>query len=286
MSHLILVNEAAAPTPAVQPATARPTPMPGPLRGDVTLVVQTAFAQRLVAGRSATVARHGLLGLFPFADMLRSIWRGAEAADPYADWWLVKVEHALDRAGRELQDLQSSLTTALVAIEGLVIAPASSVQPVSTALQFTTPHAFRGAQLIGRCDGIARAVLTARHVGCIPAAALTKTLWRTGHAMRRAFGAARGYRPTGVTRADLANCTPRAAFVVQLMGVLPPAVLNETQRAEFTPARLPASAMEHPTAATPDAMNYAFEHTDLGMPETDDVTATFHDDLGELFPTA
>lgn len=286
MSHLLLVNEATAPTPAAQPAAARPAPMPGPLRGEVTLVLQTAFAQRLAVGRSATVERHGLLGLFPFADMLRAIWRGAEAADPYADWWLVKVEQALDRAGRELQVLQLSLTTTLSAIEGLVIEPASSVLPVSTALQFTTPQAFRGAQLIGRCDGIARAVLTARHIGCMPAAALTQTLWRTGHAMRRAFGAARGYRPTGVTRTDIVSCTPRAAFVVQRMGVLPPEVLNETLSAEYAPARLAVSGIEHPIATTTDAMTEAFEHTDMAAPDADDATAPFHDDLAELFPTA
>ncbi len=285
MSHLTLVNEATTSPSAAHSATARPAPMPGPLRGDVTLVVQTAFAQRLVVGRSATVGRNGLLGLFPFADMLRAIWRGAEAVDPYADWWLLKVEYALDRAGRELHELQRDLSTALVAIEGLVIEPASSVQPVSTALQFTTPHAFRGAQLIGRCDGIARAVLSARHVGCMPAAALTKTLWRTGHAMRRAFGAARGYRPTGVTRADLITCTPRAALVVQLMGVLPPAVLNDTLRAEYAPARLPITTFEQPTVATAAAMNDASDPIDSAAPDSDPASGTFRDDLAELFPT-
>lgn len=257
--------------------------IPGPLRGTVTLVLQTAFAQRLVTGRLGSPEAYGTLGLFGFAQLLRPIWRAAEASDPYADWWLLKVERALGQAESELQDLNTRLLASLSGSEALQIAPAKSVRPVRTTLSFSAAQAFRGAQLVARADDLARGVLTARHVGCLTAQVAANALWKTGHAVRGAFGRARGFVPTGITRAELINATPRAAHVVQRMGILPQVVLEETVRPAHLPRRQsPARVIE--IVATPveslDDTRDAWP-ADL-MPDEGNAIA-FEDDLSDLF---
>lgn len=259
--------------------------LPGPLRGTVTLILQTAFAQRLVNGRTANAERNGFLGLFGFAELLRKIWHGAEAADPYADWWLLKVERALTKAEAEVQALNTRLLAQFSTLEAMVIVPAASVRPVCTSLSFTTAQAFRGAQLIGRCDGVARAVLTARHVGCMPGQIAATSLWKIGHAVRSAFSSVRGYISTAVTRTDLINATPRAAHVVQRMGVLPTVILEETAMPENFPRR------QHTTrTGSVVARSLARLDEELGIPAaspeaSNDIPTSFEDDLSDLFPT-
>ena len=67
----------------------------GALRGEVWLTVQSHHAQRLILGRAATLEKPAIVGLVGFADRLRVIWNAARADDPYADWWLIKIDEAL-----------------------------------------------------------------------------------------------------------------------------------------------------------------------------------------------
>ena len=69
----------------------------GALRGEVWLTVQSHHAQRLILGRAAALHKPAIVGLVGFADRLRVIWNAARADDPYADWWLIKIDEALER---------------------------------------------------------------------------------------------------------------------------------------------------------------------------------------------
>lgn len=260
----------------------RHSTLPGPLSGTVTLTLQTAFAQRLVLGRPAELERVGVMGLFVFADLMNTIWHGAAEGDPYGDWWLVRVERALAQTETELRHLQSRVAGSLAGFEALSIAPAASVSPVQTALKFTTPQAFQAAQLIARCDSIARTVLTARHTACVPTDDATKTLWKTGHAMRRTFATARHYERTGVTRGDFIAGSARAAYAIEKMGQMPAGVLSETLLPEYRPGRhlglRKVEALESPRPALIDAI--ASEEIVATAPALD--VAQFEDDLSPL----
>ena len=79
-------------------ASSAHNPTPGALRGEVRLTVQSRYAQRLIVGRAWTPEKPAIIGLVGFADRLRVIWHAARADDPYADWWLIKIDAALQRA--------------------------------------------------------------------------------------------------------------------------------------------------------------------------------------------
>ena len=273
-------------TTTVAPVASARAQIPGSLQGAVTLTLQTAFAQRLVEGRRRAEERGGVLGLFSFAELLRRIWYAAAAADPYADWWLLKVERALARADTELQQVNRALLDRLEGLEALVVEPAASVSPVSTALAFTTAQAFRGAQLIARADGVARTALTARHVGCVPAREAAYTLWRIRHVVRGAFGKARGFVSTGISRDDLRKATPRAAYAVQAMGVLPDVVLQEIEMPANYPRGRRRTGVVSPATHGHDLPVIEVDVLDDESFPADVEASDFEDDLADLFPSS
>jgi hypothetical protein len=137
---------------------------PGALQGQVWLTLQTHHAQRLIRGRPAAADKPAIIGLFGFADRLRGIWQGARQDDPYADWWLVKIEEALVAAEQLIQGEQAKLDERLQALPALEVTVATSQRAYRTPLRFANPHAFRGAKLLAEYDELARGVLTARHI--------------------------------------------------------------------------------------------------------------------------
>lgn len=237
---------------AIQPqAAATPArgtdsePRPGVLRGGATLTLQTHQAQRLVKGRGYSAEKPAIIGLIGFANLLRSIWHGARADDPYADWWLLKVHAALEQAEQTIAACEQELTVQLATLDALEVVAPVSVKPVRVPLHFSNPYAFRAARLLGAYDSLARTALSVRHIGLMPRDEVERALHLGGRQVRRALQSAVGYRLLGVTRGELAHGTHQTAAASAAMGELPDDVLSGERRAPYAP-RIVA-----PAAATP-----------------------------------
>lgn len=255
----------------------RPAPLatPGHLHGQVVLHVHTVHAQRLITGRAGTPERRGAVGLFTFAERAGHIWRGAQAGDPYADWWLLKLEQVLDRAEARLSDLRASTRQHLADVESFTIEVSSSTAPLPVALEFSTPVAYRAAQLVGVYDRIVREILTARQVARMTSDAASHALWLAGHEVRSTFHTAIGYVAYGITRADVAAVNATAVAAAARMGTLPDAVQADLQRAQFAPSRV----HEPRRLERAESISLA-ERPDASI----DSASVFDDDLGRLFP--
>ena len=225
---------------------------PGALRGGAWLTLQTRHAGGLVKGRPRTAGRPPIIGLLGFADRLRLIWQGIRASDPYAGWWLVKVDQSLAQAEAELLALRTTVATMFSATEGLEIDTASSVEPTRIKLEFANPYAYRGAQLLASYDGVARKALSARHVGLAGREDTERYLREGARPLRRAFGSALGYRFLGVTRAEIEQQTAKAKQAVEAMGEIPTEILSGELRASLLP-RPVAIRSETAVPPSPDA---------------------------------
>jgi len=213
-----------------------PGEQPGALRSETWLTLETRQAQRLVQGRRAEDGKAEIIGLKRFAALLRSIWAGARTDDPYGDWWLIRIEEALEESQGALKGLEARVQQRLQGQPAVDIAVAHSIEPVRIPLVFTSPHAFRGAYLIADAARVIRAILTARHVGLKGRDESERLIYEAGRAVRRALGSARGYRYKGIGRADLHQQTARGREAQESMGELPEAILAGTQRPQYGPA--------------------------------------------------
>lgn len=227
---------------------------PGALRSQATMEIQTRQAQRLVYGRMASEGKHEIVGLLRFAAMLRPIWSASMADDPYADWWLVKIERELTQARDQLKHMENTVEQHLADAPAVNVVVAQSLSPARLELNFSNPYAFHGAYLLADYDALVRAVLTARHVGLMDSRTSEKLLAEGGRYLRAAYDTGKGYRYMGIKRADLVQGTAKARKAVETLGELPQPVISGELRATYAPKvhRADVTTIETDTNDTDD----------------------------------
>lgn len=208
---------------------------PGVLRGSATLTLQSHQAQRLVKGRAHSAEKPAIIGLLGFANLVRTLWHGARADDPYADWWLLQIHEAMVQTEHELVTLEQGISNRFETLGAIDVSVPVSDKPARIALNFSNPYAFRAARLIGVFDALACKALSARHVGLIGRDESEKTLHQGGRWIRRALQSPVGYRLLGVTRDDVVQNTAKAIQAGEAMGVIPDDVVRGVRRAPHAP---------------------------------------------------
>ena len=197
----------------------------GALQGEVWLVLQNWQAQSLVHGRSASSERRAITGLTGFADRLKGLWQAVRTDDPWADWWLIRIEEAIVVHRARLQEVLSRLEQFRGSLKGLEFDFAQSTRPLRISLQFVHPLAFRGAQLLAEYDRIQCAAMTFHHLGIDLPTALAQSVGASGRWVRRVFALPHGYCHLEVTRRDVLENTQRAQRARERMGEVPEAIL-------------------------------------------------------------
>jgi len=224
-------------SPADVPAT-QAEARPGVLRGGAVLTLQTRQAQRLVKGRGYSANKPAIIGLIGFANLVRSVWHGARADDPYADWWMLKIHAALDQAEQDLSSMDRAMAARLEGLGALEVASPASTKPARVSLNFSNPYAFRAARVIGLFDAVTCKVLSARHVGLLARDEAESGLLQGGRIVRRVLQSPVGYRFLGVTRRALEQRTAIALQAVEAMGDVPEDVVTGSHRAPHAPTLL------------------------------------------------
>lgn len=215
------------------------TEEPDALRSHWIVEIHTRQAMRLVQGRRAGEQGPAIPGLWRFGSQLTSIWNGAMRDDPWADWWLLRIEEGLAGAREEIQALRQHIDAVLAQSPAVEIEVAASLRPVRLDLMFTNPYGYQGGHLLVDYDHLVRHVLTARHVGLLNQATSQKMLHNGARALRRVYGLPQGYKYTGVTREDVRQGNRRAQRALEAMGEVPAEVLEGARRAELAPEILP-----------------------------------------------
>ena len=101
----------------------------GRLRTEVAFHLQTVRAGQFVLGRARSARAHRVIGLRGFAWWTSVIVAAARADDPFADWWLLRLETAAAALRCELETWCAQMRTACAAAEaagGVSIVTASS----------------------------------------------------------------------------------------------------------------------------------------------------------------
>ncbi|GAB3101169.1 TIGR03761 family integrating conjugative element protein [Aestuariicella hydrocarbonica] len=214
---------------------------PGGLQGDVWLTLQTYQAQALIRGRRAEEGKPVIVGLLGFAERLRTLWQAARMDDPYADWWLLKVEEGIAGSRAQLCRLQQLLEALIASAEGLEVSIAHSERPQRVSLQFANPYAFRAAQLLADYDQVVCTAMTLRHVGMTIPDALLDQLKGSGRWVRRVLALPQGYQSLGISRKDVAQGTPSVNRARERMGEVPMEVLQGDRLPSLRPTKFPQS---------------------------------------------
>jgi len=210
---------------------------PGPLRGTSTLLLETRKGQMIFEGRRKKKDKQAIIGLRQFASYLRVIWDAAGNNDPYADWWLLKVEREIEEREAWIEEKKDFYLALLDQFKNMSHEVAHSIAPIERELRFSIPYSFRGAMLLMKHDELTKIIMTANHVGLTESLRSHKDIEFSAKAARTAFQAVTGYRYTGVTRDDVHAMNPKAQKAAELMGPCPSGILDDVVVPKFESTR-------------------------------------------------
>ena len=220
---------------------------PGALQGEVWLTIQTYQAQSLIHGRRAVDGKPAIIGLIGFADRLKSLWQAIRFDDPYADWWLLKVEEGIARYPSTAAHITATDGGCLSASHGaLEFAIAQSSRPQRVSLQFANPYAFRAAQLLGQYDQLMCTDMTLRHLGIDMPGDLVDQVAGCGRWVRRVFALPQGYHCLDIRRADIRQGTPVVVKARERMGEIPEDILCGARLPSLRPVTFQKIASSEP----------------------------------------
>ncbi len=211
--------------------------VPGPLRHQVSLTTQSRYARLLVLGRSATAEVPAIMGLLAFADQLRMVWNASRADDPWADWWLIKIDDAIDLVQHRLESITTKLRRYLRSQPALEIEIATSERPYRIKLRFINPYAYRGAQLVAEFDAAVRTILTARHVGLVNESQSFQQIERCSAVLRSLFAIPQSYQVLRIDRAGVKAGAPAAVAAAGTMGQIPADILLGERQPRLAPRK-------------------------------------------------
>jgi integrating conjugative element protein (TIGR03761 family) len=233
--------------PGEQPIDQPDKTGPGALRGEVWLNVQTYQAQSLIKGRRGGEGKPAIIGLVGFAERLKVLWQAVRSDDPYADWWLVKVEDSIGDVRSQLHRLQEQLQAVLVNVECFEVTFAQSSRPQRVSLQFANPYAFRAAQMLADYDRMVCTWMTARHLGLALPTEVAEQANGSGRWLRRVFALPQSYQYLEISRSDIHQGTARAEKARECMGDLPQEILD----GEKLPSLRPVTFQRASTTSAP-----------------------------------
>ncbi len=209
---------------------------PGGLTSETSILLHTRQAMSVFDGRKETDNKPAIYGVPRFSGSVNQIYKDAMADDPWADWWLVKIDDHIDRAKMKLNEYQEEFKDLYPNSPSININTAESTQPESRPLNFPTPsYAYRMGYLVVELDRFCCEVLGMRHVGLLTRVKAERYLNLGGKALRAALQSGTGYRRQGVTRNDVLANNPKAQKATQLMGAIPKDILNMKRRSDFAP---------------------------------------------------
>lgn len=218
------------------------------LQVERVLVLHTALANKAFTGR-AGVERSGdkkakarIIGLGAFADLLKYLWFDVEKDNPFADWWMLKVEQALRDALEELDVTLAQYQNLLTDQPGLEVTITGMPAPKRRRIHFVNPLAFDGARIIAKLDQLLLTTMECRAQNLMPYDDLHSLHRQASTTVVTAFSSILTYHHHEVTRQDVRQNTAAAQAAIAALGVVPAAVLDGRRRAGCAAPLRPAQS--------------------------------------------
>ena len=212
---------------------------PGALRGSSQLVLETRKAQMIFEGRKPNKLKNKsfIIGLNSFASQLRIIYDASGEGDPYADYWLIQVERALEEKLEMFDATIEKYTKILGQYENINHEVAHSIKPITKTLRFSIAYSYQGATMLMKLDQLIRTILTANHVGLVDSHTSSRDIRRAAKNARATFERVVGFRFCDLTRDDVAANNPKAQRAQDLMGGCPSAILEDQIAPKFVSSK-------------------------------------------------
>jgi len=213
----------------------------GSLRSDVTITLHTYHAVRIWNGvRRSDDSNEprfrgvpGMQSYFAITNLLKLV---SSRDDPFADWWMLKLEERIELARKKMDGFTQTLDTVMKRIPSqMSISENLNQKPLVMPLYVSCYLGFHGIYLLEGYDRLVRKVLLANHIGLLGRADMESFVDQGSHELRSLVGLAWTFRNTGTSRDDIAANNARAREAIEKLGRPPEDILQGIRRSEFAP---------------------------------------------------
>jgi integrating conjugative element protein (TIGR03761 family) len=171
--------------------------------------------------------------LLTFAKKVKVIYFAAKKDDPYADYYLIKIEEALCDAKKELDKSLAFHQFITANTAGLEVTLEN--KPIIVPLYFGTPFAYFAARLLLTLDETAQCILIKKHLGIPLNQPIKALLKEVSLPWRQALHVADSWYLTGVTRQDVRIPTSLGEQTLQQFGKLDARIIDRSHRSRLAP---------------------------------------------------
>ena len=208
----------------------------GALRSTISLTLHTHHAARIWQGRQAATGVKYIMSMGGYIGITNTLKYAAAHDDPYADWFMIKLEEKLEEAAARMRELLGQIERIIVQFPTQVsISENLNVQPVTLPLFVGSQLGFLAIYLLTDYDILVRRTLLAHHTALISRGDAERRLDAGAHLLRSLFGLAQRCRVSGVTRDDMAANNARAREAVAKLGLPPQDILEGRRRSRYAP---------------------------------------------------
>jgi len=214
----------------------------GSLRSDVTITLHTYHAFRIWNGvrRSAEQEEErrfrGIPGMQNYFAITNLIKLACGRDDPFADWWMIKLEERIKEARQRMDQFSAELNAVMKRVPSQIsISDNLNQKPVSLPLYVGSHLGFHGVYLLTAYDELVRKVLLANHTGLLGRLDMESYIDLAAHELRSLIELANRFRNTNTSRDDMAANNARAREAIEKLGLPPEDILQGIRRSEFAP---------------------------------------------------
>lgn len=210
----------------------------GPLRSTITIELHTHLATRTWTGRQANPEEniHGIIGIPRFLTLMNIIRLDSLTDNPYADWWMLRIEEQLLAARNEMNALIDSMKSVFSQLpEMMTVENCASIQPARFPVFASTQLGFIVIYLLTDFDELMRKALLAQHMALINRVEMNDLRQRGGNLIRSILVLAQKYRRIPVTRQDIRDGNARAIAAEEIAGPVSDDIFDGTRRSTWAP---------------------------------------------------
>jgi len=247
----------------------------GSLRSDVTVTLHTYHAFRIWNGVRRSDEQEeesrfrGIPGMQNYFAITNLIKLASGRDDPFADWWMIKLEERIKEARQCMDKFSRTLIDVMKRVPAQInISDNLNQNPVSLPLYVGSHLGFHGVYLLTTYDELVRKVLLANHAGLLGRLDKESYIDLGGHELRSLIELANRFRNTGASRDDMAANNARAREAIEKLGLPPEDILQGIRRSEFAPrvirpkAAVPLRELRPAVDGSDDAALAAFADTE------------------------
>lgn len=236
---------------------------PGSLHNDASMTIHTIHALRLISGRRKTDTRQQIAGLNTFLGMTHHISLCAMRGDPYADWYMVRIENKADDVNIFIKQLKEQVETVFQKIPtSLTIGENISQEPITLSMMTYSPLGYMAIFILAEFDELVRQIILAQRLALIDRRTQGQWLGEAAHHLRSLFHLVMSYKFSGVNREDIAMNNAAAQAARHRLGDVPADILDGSLRSRFAIAlrqlgEIPAEDEDINILVTDDEENHA-----------------------------